>query len=67
MNKPIEPSTRTTERAVGLAIYGTAVSGVLALFLALLGAFSGRWQEAGICLVAAAIAFGLLTNALLRS
>jgi len=62
-----ERDTKRTEWLVGLAIYGTTVAGILALILALLALFSGRWEAAGTGLVAAAIAFGALANALLRA
>lgn len=62
-----ELDTRRTEWLVGVAIYGTTVAGIVALILALLALFSGRWDAAATGLVAAAIAFGALANALLRA
>jgi hypothetical protein len=59
--------TQRAEWLVGLAIYGTAVAGVAALIIALFAFLGGRWDVAGTCLVAAAIAFGALANALLRA
>jgi hypothetical protein len=51
---------------IGLATVGAAATGVFALFAALLSFASGQWQAAGVCLIAAALAFGALANALLR-
>jgi len=53
-------------RVVGLATVGSSVTGVVGLFLGLLSVLSGEWQAAGLCLVAAGVAFGALANATLR-
>jgi hypothetical protein len=49
---------------IGWATYGSASIGVLSVLAAVL-AF-GDWQGVGLCLIAAALAFGLLANAVLR-
>ena len=59
-------NTRKAEWLVGLATYGAAFAGTLGLLLALFGLLSGRLEAAGACLIAAAVAFGALANALLR-
>jgi len=58
--------TRRTGWLIGLATLGTAITGAASLLLALFAFFSGQWQAAGLCLLAAAFAFGLLGNAMLR-
>jgi hypothetical protein len=58
--------TRRTSWLIGLATLGTAISGVLALFIGFFASLSGQWQAAGVCLLAASVAFGALANALLR-
>jgi hypothetical protein len=59
--------TRRGDMLVGLATAGTAITGVGALFVALFAFFTGRWEATGVCLVAAAIAFGAVVNAVLRA
>ena len=51
---------------IGLATLGASITGVFALFAALFAFLSGQWQAAGVCLLAAGVAFGALANALLR-
>jgi hypothetical protein len=58
--------SRRTSWLVGLATVGSVVTGVLALFGALYAFLSGQWQAAGVCFIAAAIAFGSLANSVLR-
>lgn len=52
---------------VGYAIAGSWVAGLAGLLVGILGLIAGQWLAAGVSLCAAALAFGLLTNALLRS
>lgn len=52
---------------IGLGALGSAVTGVVALLLAVAGVLQGEAGAAGFALVAAAIAFGLLFNGLARS
>jgi hypothetical protein len=63
------PGSRDTSRAegyVGVALYGSVVTGLAGLGVALFGMFSGQLQAAALGVLAAAIAFGALINALLR-
>ena len=63
------PGARDTGRAegyVGIALYGSVVAGLAGLGVALFSLFSGQLQAAALGAVAAAIAFGALSNALLR-
>lgn len=62
----IDRTARRTNWVVGLATVGSSVTGVVGLFLGLLSVLAGEWQAAGLCLVAAGIAFGALANATLR-
>ena len=51
---------------VGLAPLGCAITGVVSLVGALWPLVSANYVAASVCLAAAALAFGLLVNALLR-
>jgi hypothetical protein len=66
-----DASTRTqarrTDWLVGLATFGTAVIGAISLLVAVFAVFAGQLQAAGVCLIAAALAFGALANAVLRT
>jgi hypothetical protein len=55
---------RRVGTAVGWAVYGCIAVGVLAVLAAVLS--FGDWRGVGLCLLAAAVAFGLLANATLR-
>lgn len=59
--------TRRTNWVVGLATLGTAVAGSVAFLVAVVATLTGQMQAAGVCFIAAAIAFGLLANAVLRA
>jgi hypothetical protein len=61
-----EGQTRPMSWVVGVATLGSVIAGVIALFASLFAFASGEWQAAGVCLVASAIAFGSLANAVLR-
>jgi hypothetical protein len=50
----------------GIAAAGSATTGIGSLFAALFLFANGDYLETGICLVAAALAFGLLSNAIFR-
>jgi hypothetical protein len=51
---------------VGLATAGTAITGAFAFFAGLFAFLSGELEAAGVCLIAGALAFGGLANAVLR-
>lgn len=51
---------------IGLATVGSAAVGAVGLLIGILGLFSGEATAAGISLIAAGLAFGLLANAVLR-
>ena len=50
---------------IGIGAVGSALVGVLALILGLLAFFGGEFVGAGVLLIAAALGFGMLTNAVL--
>jgi hypothetical protein len=49
---------------IGIAAIGGVITGVAGLLAALVSALGGGWMAAGVCLIAAALAFGLLAGAL---
>ena len=51
---------------IGLVTLGSAVTGVAGFVAALVAFFNGEFVATGVCLVAAALSFGLLANALIR-
>lgn len=67
MSNPLKPTRAKTDWLVGLAVYGSALVGVVSLLLGLVAFIGGRWEAAGPCFVATAIAFGALANALFRA
>jgi|GEM_PF-4650154 len=54
------------ERLADLAASSAVFTGLMALVVAVLGVLRGQWVAAGMCLVAAAVAFAGLLNALFR-
>ena len=58
---------RKLDAIIGLATLGSGITGVSGLILALFSLLSGDLLATGVCLVAAALSFGLLANALLRA
>lgn len=52
---------------VGLALLGGGFTGIASLFVALLQFFQWDFGTVSLCLIAAALSFGLLANALLRN
>ena len=57
---------RQSNWLIGVASIGGIVTGLGGLFAAFLAFTLGQWQAVGICLIAAALAFGALANAALR-
>lgn len=58
---------RKFNTVIGLAVVGAVLTGIGALLVALLAASNYEFVAAGLCLTAAALSFGLLANAILRS
>lgn len=63
----MDDRNRTSRRIAGLAVLGGAVTGILALIGALYPFFNGDYASAGFMLIAAALAFGMLANAIFRA
>ena len=59
------PASRS-ETVGGLAVICGLLTGFLGLVIAALALFVSNWIGAGICLVAAALSFGLIANAVWR-
>ncbi len=49
---------------IGIGAVGGALTGILSFLLAVVSAITGNFSSAGICFIAAALAFGLLLKAL---
>jgi hypothetical protein len=62
MNK----QTNIAVLSLSLAVLGGLVTGIVSLIVAIFSFFNSDWNSTGICLGAAALAFGLVANALLR-
>jgi hypothetical protein len=60
-------SGKTLGAMMGIAAGGSAVTGFAAFIVGIIAALSGSPAGAGLALVAAALAFGLLANAVLRT
>jgi hypothetical protein len=63
---PASSDTRRAEGYVGIALYGSVVAGLGGFGVGFFGLIFGNFIGAGIGVVASAIAFGALANALLR-
>ncbi len=59
--------SRLLNGLIGLGAVGSAVTGLLGFLLACISALSGNLLSAGVCLIAAALAFGLLLAVILRA
>ena len=58
----MKENRRLSDAIIGPAIMGSSITGVVSFFVT----FSGGFVSASVCLVAAALSFGLLANAVLR-
>jgi hypothetical protein len=61
----MEKENRRAGAALGWAVYGSIGVGIISVLAAVLYIFNDG-QAAALCLIAGALAFGLLANALLR-
>jgi hypothetical protein len=57
---------RKLDTIIGLAAIGSSITGVASLIVAIFPFFNGEFVAAGACLIAAALSFGLLANAVFR-
>lgn len=62
MNK----SSRSLGFVIGLSAFGGGITGLVAFVAGLYMLFSGRLDAAGLSMIAAALSFGLIANAVLR-
>lgn len=51
---------------IGLATLGSAIVGIVSFVAALVAFLNGDLVAVGVCLIASALSFGLLANALFR-
>ena len=61
-----EKNRKQFDFVVGLTIVGCSIVGAVAFIQSLISKFSGEHLAAGVFLLAAALSFGLLANAVLR-
>lgn len=57
---------RTLNAMIGLATVGSGITGIASFILALLAFFNADFAAGGTLMLAAALSFGLLANAVLR-
>jgi hypothetical protein len=57
---------QTLGSMIGVAVFGGAITGIVGLVVGLGAAIVGEPVAAGLALVASALSFGLLANAVLR-
>ena len=57
---------KTLGSTIGIAVFGGAITGIAGIVVGVAAAIVGEPLGAGLALVAAALAFGLLANAVLR-
>jgi hypothetical protein len=63
----MKDKTKAFDIALGIALGGGFVTGILSLILAALPFFGGDFIPAGILLIAAALSFGLIAIAINKS
>jgi hypothetical protein len=54
------------DMVLGMSVIACLTTGIASLLTALFAFYNSNWTGTGICLGAAAIAFGLLTNAIIN-
>ena len=57
---------KQAERLAGFVVYAATLAGLAGLAFGFIALLSGNWPAAGPFFIAAAVAFGLLANAILR-
>jgi hypothetical protein len=65
-SQEVSESRKQLNTIIGLATVGGGIIGIAGFVAALVAFFSGDFVATGLCLVAAALSFGLLANAVLR-
>lgn len=56
----------TPEEILGWSCFGSVSVGFISMIVGLLSMFVGKQLEGGVCLIASALSFGIIANALLR-
>jgi hypothetical protein len=64
--KTVSENRRTLDAMIGLATVGSGVTGIASFILALLAFLNADFAAGGTLMLAAALSFGLLANAVLR-
>jgi len=62
----MKPEIDRAHTVAGLSVFLALVTGIASLIAAVFSFFSTNWAGTGVCLGAAALAFGLVANAVLR-
>lgn len=57
---------KTLDGIIGFITIGGSITGIVSFIVALFPLFRADYAAAGLCLIAAALSFGLLANAVLR-
>jgi uncharacterized membrane-anchored protein len=65
-SQKVDNKTNKFEAVLGIVVIASLVTGVAGLLAAVFAFFSADWVGVGVCLGAAALAFGLVANAILR-
>ncbi len=63
----MEKKPSSFEKILGIAVVTGMITGFGGIVAAIFALINADWIGAGLCLLAAALAFGLLVNALLRN
>jgi hypothetical protein len=63
----MENKPSRSENLLGVTVIFGLISGFTGLIVAVIAIFDADWTGAGLCLLASALAFGLLANAFLRN
>lgn len=63
----MEKKSTRFETLLGIAVVTGLITGFAGLLGAVFAFFNSDWMGTGICLIAAALAFGLISNSLLRN
>lgn len=58
--------SKSGAKLAGMSVMYGIVTGIVAFFAGVIAVFFGRFEGAGLCFLASAIAFGLLANAMYR-
>lgn len=57
---------KQAQQIIGITTVALVLTGVISLIFGLVAAGNSDWVGAGVCLIASALSFGLLLNAVLK-